>query len=65
MIRNCTQLSYQIEDKYYHFTCDIDATTSKVKEVASQIIADMVEIERKVAEQQAANEAAKEESKED
>lgn len=59
MINNCTCLSYYVGDKLFQVFCRQDSTTVDLKEVASQMIAEVVDVEKRIAEQQAQAEEEK------
>lgn len=53
MITNCTRIEYRLGDKLCHFYCDQDVNTAQIRDVANHMIAQMVEIEKKMAEMHA------------
>ena len=58
MIKNVSCLMYQIGEKVFHIYAEQDSTTAELKEIATQIIAHMAQIEKTVAEAQAKPEVA-------
>jgi len=56
MIKNITRLEYKIGERIYHLLCDMDCSTVEIKEVCSQILAHMVQIEKHASELRAAQE---------
>lgn len=52
MIKNCTRFEYRAGEKVCHFYCDQDVNTAEIKEIANLMIAQMIEIERKVTDEQ-------------
>ncbi len=60
MISNVSRLAYQIGEKVFHLYAEQNSTTAELKEVATQIIGHMAEIEKHVAESAAQKEDVKE-----
>ena len=59
MLKNITQLEYIAGGKLYHFTCDIDAPLSTVKDALNKFIQYVCQIEDNVLTQQKAAEEEK------
>lgn len=65
MIKNLTRLAYEIGDKVFHLYCEQNSTTAELKEIAAQIIAHMVEIEKQMSVAKEESRPAEEQPKED
>ncbi len=52
MIKNLTRLEHKIGERVYHLFCDQDSPTAEIKEVCTQFMARMVQIEQAAMEAQ-------------